>query len=133
LWPEDETETWDELIAKMNAKLQQPGWTNAFTMPIKTRVDMLSTGVRTPVGVKVFGSDLQSIEQTGSKLEAILRQVPGTRSALYERSLGGTYVDVVPNRDAIARYGLQIEDVDAVVEGAIGGEPVTVTVDGRRR
>jgi Cu(I)/Ag(I) efflux system membrane protein CusA/SilA len=133
VWPEDRSESWEELIAKMNAKLQQPGWTNAFTMPIKTRVDMLSTGVRTPVGVKVFGADLPAIEQMGAKLEAILRGVPGTRSVLYERSLGGTYVDVVPNRDAIARYGLQIDDVDAVVEGAIGGEPVTVSVDGRRR
>jgi Cu(I)/Ag(I) efflux system membrane protein CusA/SilA len=133
VWPEEQGESYDELIAKMNAKLQQPGWTNAFTMPIKTRVDMLSTGVRTPVGVKVFGSNLASIEQTGSKLEAILRAVPGTRSVLYERSLGGTYVDVVPNREAIARYGLQIDDVDSVVEGAIGGEPVTVSVDGRRR
>jgi Cu(I)/Ag(I) efflux system membrane protein CusA/SilA len=94
---------------------------------------MLSTGVRTPVGVKVFGSDLASIEENGTKLEAILRGVPGARSALYERTLGGTYVDVVPNRDAIARYGLQVDDVDMVVEGAIGGEPVTVSIEGRRR
>jgi Cu(I)/Ag(I) efflux system membrane protein CusA/SilA len=130
-WPRGET--WDELIAKMNAKLEQPGWTNAFTMPIKTRLDMLSTGVRTPVGVKVFGSDLAAIEETGTKLEGVLRGVPGTRSVLYERTLGGTYVDVIPNRDTIARYGLQIDDVDRVVEGAIGGEPVTVTVEGRRR
>jgi Cu(I)/Ag(I) efflux system membrane protein CusA/SilA len=133
VWPEQQPESWDELIAKMNAKLQQPGWTNAFTMPIKTRIDMLSTGVRTPVGVKVFGSDLASIEQTGSKLEAVLRGVPGTRSVLYERSLGGTYIDIVPNRDAIARYGLQVDDVDMVIEGAVGGEPVTVSVEGRRR
>jgi Cu(I)/Ag(I) efflux system membrane protein CusA/SilA len=83
--------------------------------------------------VKVFGADLASIEQTGTKLESILRGVPGTRSVLYERSLAGSYVDVVPNRDAIARYGLRVEDVDAVVEGAIGGEPVTVSVEGRRR
>ncbi len=133
VWPEERPESWDALVAKMNAKLQLPGWTNAFTMPIKARVDMLSTGVRTPVGVKVFGDDLAAIERTGSKLEAILRAVPGTRSALYERSLGGTYVDVVPDREAIARYGLQIDDVNAVVEGAVGGEPLTVTVEGRRR
>ncbi|MCL2447924.1 MAG: efflux RND transporter permease subunit [Polyangiaceae bacterium] len=117
----------------MNARLQQPGWTNAFTMPIRTRIDMLSTGVRTPIGVKIFGSDLAAIEAVGSKLESILRGVPGTRSVLYERSLGGTYLDVIPDRDAMARYGLQVEDIGAVVEGAIGGEPVTVTVDGRRR
>jgi Cu(I)/Ag(I) efflux system membrane protein CusA/SilA len=94
---------------------------------------MLSTGVRTPVGVKVFGSDLPSIEKAGERLEAVLRAVPGTRSALYERSLGGTYLDVVPNRPALARYGLQVEDVDRVIEGAVGGEPVTVAVEGRRR
>jgi Cu(I)/Ag(I) efflux system membrane protein CusA/SilA len=133
IWPEDQAESWDDFIAKINARLQQPGWTNAFTMPIKARVDMLSTGVRTPVGVKVFGSDLAAIEQTGSKLEAVLRGVPGTRSVLYERSLGGAYIDVVPNRDAMARYGLQIDDLDMVVEGAVGGEPVTVSVEGRRR
>jgi Cu(I)/Ag(I) efflux system membrane protein CusA/SilA len=133
IWPEETNESWDELVAKMNAKLQQPGWTNAFTMPIKTRIDMLSTGVRTPVGIKVFSPDLASIEEAGTRLETILRGVPGTRSALYERTLGGTYVDVIPNRDAIARYGLSIEDVARVVEGSIGGEPVTVSVEGRRR
>ncbi len=132
-WPEEQPESWDDLVAKLNAALQQPGWTNAFTMPIKARVDMLTTGVRTPVGVKIFGSDLAAIERTGERLESVLRSVPGTRSALYERSLGGTYVDVVPNREAMARYGLQIEDLDMIVEGAIGGAPVTVTVDGRQR
>lgn len=132
-WPEEQRESWDELIGKLNAALRQPGWTNAFTMPIKARVDMLSTGVRTPVGVKVFGADLAAIERTGEKLESVLRAVPGTRSVLYERSLGGTYVDVVPNRDAMARYGLQVEDLDRIVEGAVGGAPVTVAVDGRQR
>jgi Cu(I)/Ag(I) efflux system membrane protein CusA/SilA len=132
-WPDEQVESWDELVAKLNAALQLPGWTNAFTMPIKARVDMLTTGVRTPVGVKIFGSDLPAIERMGEKLESVLRTVPGTRSVLYERSLGGTYVDVVPNRTAMARYGLQIEDLDMVVESAVGGEPVTVTVDGRRR
>jgi hypothetical protein len=102
-------------------------------MPIKARVDMLSTGVRTPVGVKIFGADLSAIERTGEKLESVLRAVPGTRSVLYERLLGGTYVDVVPNREAMARYGLQVEDLDGIVEGAVGGAPVTVSVDGRQR
>jgi len=132
-WPEERPESWEELIGKLNAALQQPGWTNAFTMPIKARVDMLSTGVRTPVGVKIFGADLGAIERTGKELESVLRAVPGTRSVLYERSLGGTYVDVVPNREAMARYGLQVEDLDMIVEGAVGGAPVTVTVDGRQR
>lgn len=133
LWPEDRPETWNELIAKMNAALQMPGWTNAFTMPIKTRVDMLTTGVRTPVGIKVFGQDLASIERAGTELEAVLRGVPGTRSALYERSLGGVYVDVVPRRDALARYGMQITDLNDVVSSAVGGEPITTTVEGRKR
>jgi copper/silver efflux system protein len=133
VWPEDVPETWDELVQKMNARLSLPGWTNAWTMPIKARVDMLTTGVRTPVGIKVFGHELASIEKTGQELEAVLRGVPGTRSVLYERSMGGSYVDVVPRREALARYGLQIEDVNAVVEQAVGGEPVTTTVEGRRR
>jgi copper/silver efflux system protein len=133
LWPEEKRETWDELVAKMNAALQMPGWTNAWTMPIKTRVDMLTTGVRTPVGIKVFGQDLTSIEAAGTQLESALLRVPGTRSAFYERSLGGVYVDVVPNRDALARYGMQIADINDVVSAAIGGEPITTTVEGRRR
>jgi copper/silver efflux system protein len=133
IWPEDRPETWDELVAKMNAALKLPGWTNAWTMPIKTRVDMLTTGVRTPVGVKVFGNDLAAIESAGIALEALLKTVGGARSVLYERSLGGTYVDVVPRRDAIERFGLQIEDVNAIVAQAVGGEAVTTTVEGRRR
>jgi len=132
-WPEDRRETWDELVAKMNAALQQPGWTNAWTMPIKTRVDMLSTGVRTPVGIKVFGQELASIERAGTELETALRGVAGTRSVLYERSLGGVYVDVVPRREALARYGMQVADLNDVVSMAVGGEPVTTTVEGRRR
>lgn len=132
-WPEDRRESWDELVAKLNGALQMPGWTNAWTMPIKTRVDMLTTGVRTPVGVKVFGQELAAIERTGTELESVLRSVPGTRSVLYERSLGGTYVDVIPRRDALTRYGMQIEDLNDVVSSAIGGEPITTTVEGRKR
>jgi copper/silver efflux system protein len=133
IWPEEAPPTWDELIGQMNQKLQLPGWTNAWTMPIKTRVDMLTTGVRTPVGIKLFGQDLKSIEAAGVELESLLPKVPGTRSVLYERSLGGTYVDVVPKRDAVARYGLQIGDLNAVIERAVGGEPITTTVEGRER
>jgi Cu(I)/Ag(I) efflux system membrane protein CusA/SilA len=132
-WPEERTETWDELVAKMNAALRLPGWTNAFTMPIRARVDMLTTGVRTPVGVKVFGADLKAIEDAGQRLEALLGRVPGTRSVLYERSLGGAYLDVVPDRAALQRYGLQIDDLQMVIESAIGGEPITTTVEGRAR
>jgi len=133
LWPEDRQETRDELVAKLNAAARFPGWTNAWTMPIKARVDMLTTGVRTPVGIKVFGADLGRIEQAGESLEAVLRGVPGTRSVLYERSLGGTYVDILPDRQALARYGLRVDDVNRMVETAIGGETVSTTVEGRSR
>jgi len=133
VWPEDRHESWDELVTKLNGALQMPGWTNAWTMPIKTRVDMLTTGVRTPVGIKVFGQDLPSIERAGTELESALRAVPGTRSVLYERSLGGTYVDVVPRREALARYGLQVDDLNDVVSASIGGEPITTTIEGRKR
>ena len=132
-WPEERPETWDELVAKMNQAARLPGWTNAFTMPIRTRIDMLSTGVRTPVGVKIFGADLASIERAGRRIEATLGRVKGTRSVLYERSLGGSYLDIVPDRDALQRYGLQVDDLQAVIESAIGGAPVTVTVEGRAR
>jgi Cu(I)/Ag(I) efflux system membrane protein CusA/SilA len=133
VWPEDEAETWDELVAKMNQKLALPGWTNAWTMPIKTRIDMLTTGVRTPVGIKVFAQDLASIEAAGKALEAVVARVSGARSVLYERTLGGSYVDIVPRRDALARYGMQVDDLNSVIESAIGGESVTTTVEGRRR
>jgi copper/silver efflux system protein len=117
----------------MNAAMHLPGWTNAWTMPIRTRIDMLTTGVRTPVGVKVFGTNLDAIERAGRQLEALLGRVPGTRSVLYERSLGGSYVDIVPDRAALQRYGLQVDDLQRVIESAIGGEPVTTTVEGRAR
>lgn len=133
LWPEQSPETWDELVAKLGASLQLPGWTGAYTMPIRARVDMLTTGVRTPVGVKVFGPDLAAIERAGLQIEALLRDVPGTRSILYERSLGGVYVDVIPKRDALARHGLRPADLTDLVEAAVGGETITTTVEGRRR
>ena len=133
LWPEDRPERWDELVAKLSASLQQPGWTGAYTMPIRARIDMLSTGVRTPVGVKVFGPDLAAIEHSGLALERLLRDVPGTRSILYERSLGGVYVDVVPRAAALARHGLRPQDLTDLVENAVGGETITTTVEGRRR
>jgi Cu(I)/Ag(I) efflux system membrane protein CusA/SilA len=133
LWPEERPETWEELVAKMNQAMKLPGWTNAFTMPIRTRIDMLSTGVRTPVGIKIFGADLGAIERAGRRIEATVGRVKGTRSVLYERSLGGTYLDIVPDRDALQRYGLQVDDLQTVIESAIGGAPVTTTVEGRGR
>ncbi len=133
LWPEERQKTWDELTLEMNEKMQLPGWTNAWTMPIKTRVDMLTTGIRTPVGVKVFGTDLEEIEKVGTALERLLSPIAGTRSVLYERNLGGLYLDIIPNRDALARYGLRVGDVQRTIEAAIGGTPISVTVEGRNR
>ncbi|HMJ15909.1 MAG TPA: efflux RND transporter permease subunit [Polyangiaceae bacterium] len=133
IWPDRQRLGFDELVADMNRKLELPGFTNAWTMPIKTRIDMLTTGVRTPLGVKVFGSRLEDVESAGQKLEALIAQVPGTRSVFYERSLGGTYLDIVPRREALARLGMQVEDLNSVIESAIGGEPVSVIIEGRAR
>ncbi len=133
VWPELQPMTWDELTAEMNAKMQLPGWTNAWTMPIKTRVDMLTTGVRTPVGVKVLGTDLEEIEKVGTKLEQLLAPIPGARSVLYERGLGGLYVDIVPRPAELARFGLRVADLERTIESAIGGTPIGVTIEGRNR
>ncbi|MBI5549821.1 MAG: efflux RND transporter permease subunit, partial [Deltaproteobacteria bacterium] len=133
VWPEQTPISFDELTSQMNRALQMPGWTNAWTMPIKPRVDMLTTGVRTPVGVKVHGSSLDEVERIGVALEGLLAPVPGTRSVLYERSQGGLYVDIVPDRRALARYGLTVGDVHRTIEAAIGGAPIASTVEGRNR
>jgi Cu(I)/Ag(I) efflux system membrane protein CusA/SilA len=131
VWPD--RISWDELVDEMDRALRIPGVTNAWTMPIKARIDMLTTGVRTPVGIKVFGSDLKEIERIGSSLEGIMRGVPGTRSVYAERVAGGYFVDIDPRRDQLARYGLTIADVQAVIMSAIGGENITTTVEGRAR
>jgi copper/silver efflux system protein len=133
IWPDERRMTWEELSQEMNRKMQFPGWTNAWTMPIKTRVDMLSTGIRTPIGIKVFGTDLRAIEHVGVSLEHLIAPIRGTRSVLYERNLGGLYLDIVPDRDAIARYGMTVGDVERLIEAAIGGAPVSTTVEGRQR
>jgi Cu(I)/Ag(I) efflux system membrane protein CusA/SilA len=133
VWPDEGPMTWEQLTADLNARMQMPGWTGAWTMPIKTRIDMLSTGIRTPVGIKVQGNDLAAIEEVGTHLEQILRDIHGTRSVVYERSLGGMYVDVVPDRDQLARYGLTVADVERLVETAIGGQVVSETIQGRNR
>ena len=133
LWPDRRRITWDELTADLNRRLQLPGWTNAWTMPIKTRVDMLSTGIRTPIGIKIFGPDLGVIERIGTDLERTLAQVPNTRSVYSDRSTGGFYVDIVPDREALARYGLSVGEVQDVIEAAVGGQPLEVTVEGRNR
>jgi len=133
LWPDRHRMTWDELVAELDRTVRVPGWTNAWTMPIKTRIDMLSTGVRTPIGVKILGPDLQVIERLGVDLEHTLASVPHTRSVYSDRNTGGLYIDIVPDREALARYGLALGDVQDVIEAAIGGEPIEVTVEGRER
>ncbi|MDD5653538.1 MAG: CusA/CzcA family heavy metal efflux RND transporter [Candidatus Omnitrophica bacterium] len=125
--------SWDKIVNELDSKLQIPGVTNAWTMPIKARIDMLSTGVRTPVGVKIFGADLKEIEKIGINLESLLKNIKGTRSAYAERVTGGYFVDFDIKREQIARYGLSVKDVEMVIMSAIGGEPITTTIEGRER
>jgi Cu(I)/Ag(I) efflux system membrane protein CusA/SilA len=125
--------TWEKLVEEMDKKIRLPGVANAWTMPIKNRIDMLSTGIRTPVGIKIFGPDLTKIEEIGRKLETVLNPIPGTRSVFAERVAGGYYLDFDLKREEIARYGLMIEDIQMIIESAIGGESITTTVEGRER
>ncbi|MEH6950631.1 CusA/CzcA family heavy metal efflux RND transporter [Nitrobacter sp. NHB1] len=125
--------TIDTLIAKMDKALQFPGVSNAWTMPIKARIDMLSTGIRTPVGVKVIGPDLAGIDKLAKQVERVLKAVPGTSSAYAERGIGGYYLDITPDRAALARYGIMIQDVQDTIATALGGQTVTTTVEGRQR
>ena len=125
--------TLDELVAAMNSAVQIPGLTNAWTMPIKTRIDMLATGIKTPVGIKVAGPNLAELERIASQIEALIHRVPGTGSVFAERVMGGNYVEFDLDREAIARYGLTIGDVQDVLQVALGGMPLTTTVEGLER
>ena len=131
IWPD--RISLDELVDQMDRKLSVPGTTNAWTMPIKNRIDMLTTGIRTPVGIKVFGPDLREIEAVGGRLEAALRAVPGTRSVYAERVSGGYFVDFDLHRSELARYGLTVAAAQQVVMSAVGGENVSTTIEGRAR
>jgi Cu(I)/Ag(I) efflux system membrane protein CusA/SilA len=133
VWPEEQARTLAQLARDLDTALRMPGYQMAIAPPIRTRIDMLTTGVRTPVGIKVFGDDLNEIERISVHLEGMLRQVPGTRSTFAERQTGREYIDVTPNRDAIARYGLTVRDVQDVVEAAVGGMPVSTAIAGRAR
>ena len=123
----------DALIAEMDAALTIPGLTNAWTMPIRGRIDMLSTGIRTPVGIKVAGPDLAELDRLGREIEAVVRDVPGTASVYADRLLGGNYLDIEIDRVAIARHGLTVQDVQDVIRTAIGGMNITTTVEGLER
>ncbi|MEX1348707.1 MAG: efflux RND transporter permease subunit [Desulfobacterales bacterium] len=133
IWPEERYITLDELVEDLDRAIQFPGLTNAWTMPIKTRIDMLSTGIKTPVGIKLMGPDLEVLSDLGSRIEAVVQDVPGTLSAYSERVTGGNYLDFRINRHEIARYGLTVGDVQDVIMTAIGGMNVTTTVEGLER
>jgi len=123
----------DKLIAELDRALQFPGISNAWTMPIKARIDMLSTGIRTPIGIKVFGRDLDEMEKLAKQIEAVVKTVPGTTSAFAERITGGYYLNIEPERSQLARYGLSVGELQDVIGTALGGEMVTTTVEGRER
>jgi Cu(I)/Ag(I) efflux system membrane protein CusA/SilA len=125
--------TTDKLIAELDKALQFPGVANSWTMPIKARIDMLSTGIRTPIGIKVFGKDLVEMEKLAKEIEAVVKTVPGTSSAFAERITGGYYLNIEPDREQLARYGLAVGDLQDVIGIALGGEMVTTTVEGRER
>jgi len=131
IWPD--RISWDELVEEMDRALRIPGNTNAWTMPIKARIDMLSTGVRTPVGIKVLGGDLAEIQRLGGRIEQILQPLSGTRSVFAERAAGGYFIDFEPRRQDLARYGLTVDDLQMVIMAAVGGETVSTTVEGRER
>lgn len=125
--------TLDDLVADMDKALQFPGVSNAWTMPIKARIDMLSTGIRTPVGIKVMGTDLVEIDRLAKQIESVIKTVPGTSSAYAERGIGGYYLEIIPDREALARYGILVQDVQDTIAASLGGQTVTTTVEGRQR
>ena len=125
--------TWDDLIEEMDQTLRYPGMPNIFWMPVQTRTEMLATGIRSPLGIQVFGNDLGTIERTAVQIEAAVSKIPGTRSAFAERSVGGFFIDFKVDRDKAARYGLRVADINQVVMTAIGGMKVSETVEGRER
>jgi Cu(I)/Ag(I) efflux system membrane protein CusA/SilA len=133
IWPEERYITINELIDDLNRAIRFPGVTNAWTMPIKTRIDMLSTGIKTPVGIKLMGPDLEVLSEIGSRIEAIVQEIPGTLSAYSERATGGNFLDFKIRRKEIARYGLTVSDVQDVIMTAIGGMNITYTVEGLER
>lgn len=125
--------TWDKIIEELDNLLKIPGIVNAWTMPIKARIDMLTTGVKTPVGIKIFGPDLKVIEKIGEQIEPLMKMVKGTRSVFAERAVSGYYLNINIDREKIARYGLTIEDIQTVVGSTLGGEELTTTVEGKER
>ena len=132
-WPEERPILWEDLITEMDKVVQIPSFANAWLFPIRTRIDMITTGIRTPVGIKVMGPKLETIEEIGLQVEKALKPLPGTRSAFFERVTGGYYLDFEPKREQAARYNLSVTQLNDVIESAIGGQNVTTTVEGRER
>ncbi|MBI4550661.1 MAG: efflux RND transporter permease subunit [Candidatus Latescibacteria bacterium] len=133
VWPEERPMTWDELVSEIDPKVKVPGMANIWWMPVQTRTEMLSTGIRSNLGIKVFGPDLTMIDTVAVRVERVLKDLPGTRSVFAERTTGGYYLDFNINREAAARYGLTVGDVEDIIETAIGGMDVSRTVEGRER
>src|SRR5207253_7736278 len=130
-WPRGMT--WEKFLDELNMNLRTPGMANIFWMPIQTRTEMLTTGFRSALGIKVFGPELQGIENLAVQIEKAIVDLPDTRSAFAERTVGGYFLDFTVNREAAARYGLTVGDVNDIVESAIGGKNITTTVEGRER
>jgi Cu(I)/Ag(I) efflux system membrane protein CusA/SilA len=133
IWPEKKSISIEDLTTEFNNAIQFPGLTNAWTMPIKTRIDMLSTGIKTPVGIKIMGNDLEVLNSLGMEIEAVVRTVPGTLSAIAERTVGGYYLDIEIDRVAAARYGINVGDIQNVIQTAVGGMSIAETVEGLER
>ena len=133
IWPEQGPIKWEDLIDEMDRTVQIPSYANAWLFPIRTRIDMITTGIRTPVGIKVLGTDLNTIENIGLQVERALQDVPGTRSAFFERVTGGYYLDFEVNREEAARYELSVNEVNDLIESAIGGMSIATTIEGRER
>ncbi len=133
IWPEERAKTWDELVSEMDQKLRFPGMPNVWWMPVQTRTEMLSTGIRSNLGIKVFGPELETIGDIATRIEQVLQDLPGTRSAFADRVVGGYYVDFQVRRREAARYGLTVGDVTDVIETAIGGKTIDTTIEGRER
>lgn len=125
--------SYDELIQEMDRALQLPGIPNVWTMPIRNRIDMLSTGIRTPVGIKIMGPDLKEIQRIGEEIEKVIKSVPGTRTAYSERVAGGYFLDIQPKREHLAHFGLTLEDLQSTIMAAVGGENIATMIDGRAR
>jgi copper/silver efflux system protein len=133
VWPEEGPMKWEDLIDEMDRTVQIPSYANAWLFPTRTRIDMITTGIRTPVGIKVLGTNLDTIQQIGLQLEQVLQDIPGTRSAFFERVTGGYYLDFEVNREEAARYELSVNEVNDLIESAIGGMNVATTIEGRER